>query len=75
MHKGARGMECDLVCKICGRVLTKDEVGLNKKILDGDAKNGFWRCLSCIAENLECDVDELKEKIEEFKAGGCKLFS
>ena len=68
-------MECDLVCKICGRVLTKDEVGLNKKILDSDAKNGFWRCLSWIAENLECDVDELKEKIEEFKAEGCKLFS
>ena len=74
MHKGAWGMECDLVCRICGRVLTKDEVGLNKKILDGDVKNGVWRCLSCMAENLECEVDELEEKIQEFKAEGCKLF-
>ncbi len=67
-------MESDPVCKICGRVLTKDETGLNKKILDGDVKNGIWRCLSCMAENLECEVDELEEKIQEFKAEGCKLF-
>ncbi len=67
-------MECDLVCKICGRELTKDEAGLNKKILDGDVKNEIWRCLSCMAEYLECDDDELREKIEEFKAEGCKLF-
>ena len=53
-------MECDLVCKICGRELTKDETGLNKKILDGDVKNGIWRCLSCMADYLECDEDELK---------------
>ena len=67
-------MKCDLVCKICVRELTKDETGLNKKILDGDVKNGIWRCLSCMADYLECDEDELKEKIEEFKAEGCKLF-
>lgn len=74
MHKRTQEMECDLVCKICGRELTKDETGLNKKILDGDVKNGIWRCLSCMADYLECDEDELKEKIEEFKAEGCKLF-
>ena len=74
MHKRTHETECDLVCKICGRELTKDETGLNKKILDGDVKNGIWRCLSCMADYLECDEDELKEKIEEFKAEGCKLF-
>ena len=74
MHNGAQEMECDFACKICGRELTKDETGLNKKIFDGDVKNGIWRCLSCMADYLECDEDELKEKIEEFKAEGCKLF-
>lgn len=67
--------ETSLTCKLCDRQLTKDEVGLNKKILDSDVKHGFWRCLTCMAEYLECDEEELAEKIEEFKAEGCKLFS
>lgn len=62
------------VCSICGRGLLKDEQGLNKKILDGDVKRGIWRCLSCMAEYLECEEDDLEERIEEFKEQGCKLF-
>ena len=62
-------------CSICGRELTKDESGLNKKILDGDIKRGIWRCLTCMAEYLECDEGDLGVKIEEFKSQGCKLFS
>ena len=68
-------MKIDIHCKLCARLLTKDEQGLNKKILENDVKRGLWRCLSCMAEYLECEEDELKEKIEEFKAGGCKLFT
>ena len=63
------------ICSMCGRELTKDEFGLNKKILDGDIKRGIWRCLTCMAEYLECDEGDLGEKIEEFKSQGCKLFS
>ena len=67
---------CDAnTCSICGRELTKDESGLNKKILDGDIKRGIWMCLTCTAEYLECDDGDLGEKIEEFKSQGCKLFS
>ena len=62
-------------CSMCGRALTKDESGLNSKILDGDVKRGIWRCLSCMAEYLECEAADLEEKIEEFKSQGCKLFS
>ena len=62
-------------CSICGRELTKDESGLNKKILDVDIKRGIWRCLTCMAEYLECDESDLGEKIEEFKSQGCNLFS
>ena len=64
-----------LNCKICDRFLSKDEQGLNKKILENDVKNGLWRCLTCMADYLECEEDELLDKIEEFKAEGCKLFA
>ena len=75
MITGLFKMQEEINCKICGRQLTKDEQGLNKKILEGDVKNDLWRCLSCMSEYLECEQDELREKIEEFKAEGCKLFS
>lgn len=62
-------------CGFCGRSLLNDEVGLMRKIFESDAKRGVWRCLTCMADYLECEEDELREKIEEFKSEGCKLFS
>lgn len=61
-------------CVICGkRDLIKDEIGINKKLLGEQVENYY--CLDCLADYLECTVDELLEKIEEFKEEGCKLFS
>ena len=61
-------------CVICGkRDLIKDEIGINKKLLGEQVENFY--CLDCLADYLECTVDELLEKIEEFKEEGCKLFS
>ena len=31
-------------------------------------------CMNCLADYLDVTVDDLKEKIEEFKDEGCKLF-
>lgn len=31
-------------------------------------------CMDCLADYLGCTVDELLEKIEEFKEEGCTLF-
>ncbi len=60
-------------CVMCGkRNLEKNDIGLNKKLL-GTKINNYY-CLNCLAEYLGCTVDELLEKIEEFKAEGCKLF-
>lgn len=60
-------------CIMCGKQnLTKDDVGLNKKLLGTDIKNYY--CIDCLAEYLGCSVEELLDKIEEFKAEGCKLF-
>lgn len=60
-------------CVICGKEhLNKDTIGINKKLLGEDIENFY--CLDCLAEYLGCTVDELLDKIEEFKEEGCKLF-
>jgi len=61
------------VCYRCGKEnLSKNEIGLTKKLLSKDAK--IYYCLDCLAEYLEVDTEFLFEKIEEFKAQGCELF-
>lgn len=60
-------------CKACFcSPLSKDEIGINKKLLGRDAKTFF--CMDCLASYLDCTVDELLDKIEEFKNEGCTLF-
>lgn len=60
-------------CKICFKEnLTRDEIGATRKLIDKDAKEFF--CIDCLADYLGCTVDELLEKIEEFKEEGCTLF-
>lgn len=60
-------------CVVCGKInLDKDTVGINKKLLGEDISNFY--CMDCLANYLECSVDELLDKIEEFKTEGCKLF-
>lgn len=63
----------DESCLACGKApLSKDEIGLTKKLLDRKATRFY--CLSCMAASLEVTVEELLEKIEEFKEEGCPLF-
>ena len=58
---------------MCGKPnLDKNTVGINKKLLGENISNFY--CMDCLAEYLGCTVDELLDKIEEFKAEGCKLF-
>ena len=60
-------------CYVCGKIpLSKDEIGLTKKLIDKKAVNFY--CLSCLAESLEVTEEELLAKIEEFKEEGCTLF-
>ena len=60
-------------CVICGKQhLEKDTIGINKKML-GENIDNFY-CMDCLAEYLGCTVQELLDKIEEFKEEGCKLF-
>ncbi len=61
-------------CQYCHAQLSHDEIGLNKKLFESDAKRGEFLCMTCMAEVLEATVEGLKEKIEEFKSQGCRLF-
>ena len=56
-------------CKQCGRILTKDEIGLHKKLYNRGAASYF-----CSSQYLDVPVTLLQKKIEEFKAMGCTLF-
>ena len=60
-------------CVSCGKKpLTKDEVGIDKKLLGENVVNLY--CMDCLADYLEVTVQDLLDKIDEFKAEGCKLF-
>ena len=60
-------------CKLCFKTtLSKDEIGVNKKLLGTNVKSFF--CLRCLADYLDCTEEELLDKIEEFKNEGCTLF-
>jgi len=60
-------------CFVCGEEgLTKDTIGLNKKLMGRTIEKYF--CMDCLAEYLGIKVDELLDKIEEFKEQGCTLF-
>lgn len=63
------------LCHCCDSELKKDEIGINKKLLDEKTKKNIFLCMRCLAEYLECSEDDLREKIEDFKHEGCKLFS
>lgn len=60
-------------CIVCGKKkLDKNTIGINKKLLGKEIKNFY--CMDCLADYLECTVDDLNDKIEEFKDEGCTLF-
>ncbi|MCR5834348.1 MAG: hypothetical protein K6G55_06855 [Selenomonadaceae bacterium] len=60
-------------CISCGKKsLSKDEIGINKKLLGIKSKNFY--CLECLADYLEVEPQDILDKIEDFKNEGCKLF-
>lgn len=49
------------------------DIGINKKLLGEDVSTYY--CMDCLADYLGCEVQDILDKIEEFKEEGCKLFS
>lgn len=60
-------------CAYCDKEeLSKDEIGLNKKIIHRQIERML--CLKCMAAYFDTTEESLKEKIEYFKWEGCALF-
>jgi uncharacterized protein YlaI len=60
-------------CVICGKEnLDKDTLGINKKLLGANITNFY--CMACLADYLSCTIQDLLDKIQEFKDEGCTLF-
>lgn len=60
-------------CFICGKEnLSRNEIGLNKKLIGQNIEK--FHCMQCLADYLDITMEELAERIEEFKDAGCVLF-
>ncbi len=60
-------------CFACGKKkLSKDEIGLNKKMIGREIKKFY--CLACFAEYFDITTEALLAKIEDYKEQGCALF-
>lgn len=71
MQSGKGGVA--VKCVWCdAEIKTKDEIGINLKLLG--AGNPDYYCLPCLAEYMDCTVEDLQEKIKQFKEDGCTLF-
>ncbi len=60
-------------CYRCGRPLTTDEIGLNRKMIDRSAQR--FLCKSCFAAYFGVSEEKVDQKIRQFKAQGCTLFT
>lgn len=60
-------------CYNCGHKVVKDVIALNKKLLGHYTRRVL--CITCLAEYLNCQEDDLNNLIKEFKERGCTLFN
>ena len=59
-------------CDACGREVTRDEIALSKKLVNRGTTR-FW-CIPCLARHYGVTEEDLRKKIEDFRAMGCTLF-
>ena len=59
-------------CRVCEAKLDKDAIGLSKKLIDKKLTQYF--CLECLSSHLDVSIEDLIEKVVEFKDQGCELF-
>ena len=59
-------------CQKCKRILTTDEIGATKKLINRGTTTYY--CLDCLAEAFDVDREEIERRIISFKEMGCTLF-
>ncbi len=61
-----------MTCSKCGKSLTYNEMGLNKKLVARNTK--VFLCKACLADKLDVSIQRLDEKQQQFLQSGCCLF-
>jgi len=61
------------LCLTCKSELNKDEIALNKKLINRNMKDFY--CIKCLSKHLEIPEELLRQKIIDYKNQGCGLFS
>ncbi len=60
-------------CYNCGKVLTNNEIGLYKKLINRGSEE--FMCKKCLAKRIGCPEELLTQKIKQFYLDGCGLFT
>lgn len=60
-------------CAGCGRLLTRDEAALTRKLVNRGAR--VFYCLTCLSTRFDVSEEVLREKIVQFREMGCTLFA
>lgn len=59
-------------CALCGAKLTRDEIGLYKKLVNRGATT--FHCKTCLCEEFHMTPKQADDMIANFRAQGCVLF-
>ena len=60
-------------CIRCGAPLTRDEIGLHKKLVNRGSTS--FCCIHCLSEEFKIPEDKLRDLIEQYRRTGCSLFN
>lgn len=59
-------------CTDCGAELSRDDIGLTKKLVNRGAVTFF--CKACLARKFDMTVDDCDTLIAHFREAGCHFF-
>lgn len=60
-------------CIKCGCALTPDDIGATKKMINRGSTE--FLCIPCLADEFGIKEQSLRDKVEQWREGGCLLFS
>ena len=60
-------------CAVCGKPLCRDEIAVTKKLISRGATS--FLCVACLADHFEVKPQDIRERIDHFRATGCTLFA
>lgn len=59
-------------CMTCGRPVSRDEMAMTRKLINRGAVQ--FLCIPCLARRFDASVQELMDRMQDFKDMGCTLF-